>query len=49
MPAMGMAAMRTPIALSDKGNGVYEGSGYLEAAELADDNPREEKRTNHRQ
>ena len=29
MPAMGMAAMRTPIALSDKGNGVYEGSGVL--------------------
>jgi Cu(I)/Ag(I) efflux system membrane fusion protein/cobalt-zinc-cadmium efflux system membrane fusion protein len=29
MPAMGMAAMRTPIALTDKGNGVYEGSGVL--------------------
>jgi Cu(I)/Ag(I) efflux system membrane fusion protein/cobalt-zinc-cadmium efflux system membrane fusion protein len=29
MPAMGMAAMRTPVALSDKGNGVYEGSGVL--------------------
>ncbi|MGC1107774.1 MAG: efflux RND transporter periplasmic adaptor subunit [Candidatus Acidiferrales bacterium] len=29
MPAMGMAAMRTPVALSDKGNGVYEGSGQL--------------------
>ncbi|HSU88940.1 MAG TPA: FixH family protein, partial [Terriglobia bacterium] len=29
MPAMGMAAMRTPVALSDKGNGVYEGSGAL--------------------
>src|SRR6266852_4118335 len=26
MPAMGMAAMRTPVALSDKGNGLYEGS-----------------------
>jgi RND family efflux transporter MFP subunit len=30
MPAMGMGAMRTPVALSDKGNGVYEGSGQLE-------------------
>jgi RND family efflux transporter MFP subunit len=29
MPAMGMAAMRTPVTLSDKGNGVYEGSGAL--------------------
>jgi RND family efflux transporter MFP subunit len=29
MPAMGMAAMRTPVVLSDKGNGVYEGSGVL--------------------
>jgi RND family efflux transporter MFP subunit len=29
MPAMGMAAMRTPVALSDRGNGVYEGSGVL--------------------
>jgi len=29
MPAMGMAAMRTPVALSDKGNGVYESSGVL--------------------
>jgi len=29
MPAMGMAAMRTPVALSDKGNGLYEGSGEL--------------------
>jgi Cu(I)/Ag(I) efflux system membrane fusion protein/cobalt-zinc-cadmium efflux system membrane fusion protein len=29
MPEMGMAAMRTPIALSDKGNGIYEGSGEL--------------------
>jgi Cu(I)/Ag(I) efflux system membrane fusion protein/cobalt-zinc-cadmium efflux system membrane fusion protein len=31
MPAMGMAAMRTPITLSDKGNGRYEGSGQLES------------------
>ena len=31
MPAMGMAAVRTPVALSDKGNGVYEGSGVLES------------------
>jgi RND family efflux transporter MFP subunit len=29
MPEMGMAAMRTPVALNDKGNGVYEGSGML--------------------
>ena len=29
MPEMGMAAMRTPVALSDKGNGLYEGSGVL--------------------
>ncbi len=31
MPAMGMAAMRTTITLSDKGNGLYEGSGQLES------------------
>jgi RND family efflux transporter MFP subunit len=31
MPAMGMAAMRTPITLSDKRNGLYEGSGQLES------------------
>jgi RND family efflux transporter MFP subunit len=29
MPEMGMSAMRTPVALNDKGNGVYEGSGVL--------------------
>jgi Cu(I)/Ag(I) efflux system membrane fusion protein/cobalt-zinc-cadmium efflux system membrane fusion protein len=29
MPAMGMAAMRTPVTLSDKGSGLYEGSGDL--------------------
>jgi RND family efflux transporter MFP subunit len=29
MPAMGMASMRTLITLSDKGNGLYEGSGQL--------------------
>jgi membrane fusion protein, copper/silver efflux system len=29
MPAMGMAAMRTPVTLSDKSNGLYEGSGEL--------------------
>jgi RND family efflux transporter MFP subunit len=29
MPSMGMAAMRTPVALNDKGNGLYEGSGEL--------------------
>jgi len=31
MPAMGMAAMRTPVTLSDKGNGLYEGSGQLDS------------------
>jgi RND family efflux transporter MFP subunit len=31
MPAMGMAAVNTPVALSDKGNGVYEGTGVLES------------------
>jgi RND family efflux transporter MFP subunit len=30
MPAMGMAAMRMSVTLSDKGNGLYEGSGQLE-------------------
>ena len=30
MPAMGMASMRVPVTLSDKGNGIYEGSGVLE-------------------
>jgi membrane fusion protein, copper/silver efflux system len=29
MPAMGMAAMKTDVELSDKGGGVYEGSGNL--------------------
>src|ERR1700682_2142233 len=29
MPAMGMAAMRTQVPLTDKGNGLYEGSGQL--------------------
>ena len=29
MPEMGMAAMRTPVTLSDKGNGLHEGSGQL--------------------
>jgi RND family efflux transporter MFP subunit len=29
MPAMGMAAMRTSVTLSAKGNGLYEGSGEL--------------------
>jgi RND family efflux transporter MFP subunit len=29
MPEMGMAAMRTPVSLSDKGSGLYEGSGQL--------------------
>src|SRR5712671_815865 len=31
MPAMGMASMRTPVTLSDKGNGLYEGSGQLDS------------------
>jgi len=31
MPAMGMAAMRIPVTLNDKGNGLYEGSGQLES------------------
>jgi len=31
MPAMGMAAMRTVSNLSDKGGGMYEGSGKLES------------------
>jgi RND family efflux transporter MFP subunit len=31
MPAMGMAAMRTPVSLADKGNGLYEGSAQLES------------------
>jgi Cu(I)/Ag(I) efflux system membrane fusion protein/cobalt-zinc-cadmium efflux system membrane fusion protein len=29
MPEMGMAAMRTPVSLADKGNGLYKGSGEL--------------------
>jgi RND family efflux transporter MFP subunit len=31
MAAMGMAAMRTPVSLADKGNGIYEGSGQLDS------------------
>lgn len=31
MPAMGMAAMRTSVDLTDKGNGLYEGTGNLES------------------
>jgi Cu(I)/Ag(I) efflux system membrane fusion protein/cobalt-zinc-cadmium efflux system membrane fusion protein len=31
MPAMGMAAMRTSMTLSDKGNGLYQASGQLES------------------
>lgn len=31
MPEMGMAAMRTPVNLSEKGAGMYEGSGQLES------------------
>ena len=29
MPAMGMAAMKTSLELTDKGVGVYEGAGEL--------------------
>jgi len=29
MPAMGMAAMKTTVTLSDRGGGLYEGSGRL--------------------
>lgn len=32
MPAMGMAAMRTTVNMSDKGDGTYEGSGQLGSA-----------------
>ena len=31
MPAMGMAAVRIPVTLSDNGNGLYEGSVQLES------------------
>jgi Cu(I)/Ag(I) efflux system membrane fusion protein/cobalt-zinc-cadmium efflux system membrane fusion protein len=31
MPAMGMAAMRTPVSVADKGNGVYEGPAQLDS------------------
>jgi membrane fusion protein, copper/silver efflux system len=31
MPAMGMAAMRIPVTLSEKGAGMYEGFGQLES------------------
>lgn len=31
MPAMGMAAMKTSVDLSEKGNGVYEGKGDLDS------------------
>src|SRR5262245_8207997 len=31
MPAMGMAAMRTPVTLADKGNGMYEASAQLDS------------------
>ena len=31
MPAMGMAAMRTPVSLADKGNGIYEGNAQLDS------------------
>ena len=29
MPEMGMAAMRTPVTLAEKGSGIYDGSGDL--------------------
>jgi Cu(I)/Ag(I) efflux system membrane fusion protein/cobalt-zinc-cadmium efflux system membrane fusion protein len=31
MPAMGMASMRVPLTLNDKGDGLYEGPGQLES------------------
>ena len=31
MPAMGMAAMRNVVTLSDKGGGIYEGPGQLQS------------------
>ena len=31
MPAMGMSAMRTAVNLSDRGNGIYEGTGALDS------------------
>ena len=31
MPAMGMAAMRTQVPLTEKGNGLYEGPGKLDS------------------
>jgi RND family efflux transporter MFP subunit len=31
MPAMGMAAMRTVVNMTEKQNGIYEGSGQLES------------------
>jgi YtkA-like len=30
MPAMGMAAMRNVVTLSDKGGGLYEGEGEVQ-------------------
>jgi len=44
MPAMGMAAMRIPVTLSDKANGLYEGSGQLESGGTWQvNNPRKKK------
>ena len=31
MSAMGMAAMRVPVAFADKGNGIYEGTAQLDS------------------
>src|SRR5262249_55418275 len=31
MPEMGMAAMRVPVTLAEKGNGMYEGRAQLES------------------
>ena len=31
MPAMGMAAMRRQVSLTDKSNGLYEGPGKLDS------------------
>lgn len=31
MPSMGMAAMRTPVSVADRGNGIYEGNAQLDS------------------
>ncbi len=49
MPAMGMAAMRMPVTLNDKGNGLYEGSGQArKRRNVASHNLGEKERPTHR-